>query len=492
MAGCSFMRLFNSLTGQMEDFRPMEDGRVVLYVCGLTPYDSAHIGHARTYVAFDTVKRFLLSEGYKVYHIQNVTDVEDKIIKRCMESGADPRELTGRFNDEAMLQFGSLRILPADVYPKVTEHIGDIIGMIGALLEKGYAYETGSGIYFDVSKFRGYGNLSGQDLGRMKAGARKEVAEGKRNHLDFALWKKSRGEILEFDSPWGRGRPGWHIECSAISLRYAGRTIDIHGGARDLIFPHHENEIAQSEAATGKPFCKYWMHTGFLTVEHEKMSKSLGNFITLWQSLSRFSPDAHRLFFLQTHYRSPLDYEDGLLGAAEEGAERIFNSIGLIGEALGSGRKTAANPAFRAETDALIGRFRSSMEDDFDTPNAIAALFNLLRLANAHLAGETIDSVQLGRIREEAARMLWVLGMEESKPSMEGKLAGLSSLLSELGAPGRPAGAEAALETLISLRDEARKKKDYARSDLIRSRLAELGISLEDKGGGGMRWRLKA
>jgi cysteinyl-tRNA synthetase len=305
------MQLFNSLSKNLETFTPLEENKVVMYVCGLTPYDSAHIGHARTYVSFDVIKRYLIKKGYSVYHIQNITDVDDKIIKRCLETGADPTKLTTGIHDEAMELFGQLNISPADVYPKVTGHMEEIIAMVKTLLEKGHAYETDDGVYFDVLKFKDYGKLSGQDIEHMKAGVRKEVAKGKRSPLDFALWKKTQGEILEFDSPWGKGRPGWHIECSAMAKRYGKRTLDIHGGARDLIFPHHENEIAQSEAANDEKFCNYWLHTGFLTVSGEKMSKSLGNFITLKQALSSFTPNALRLFYLQAHYRSPLDYDGG-------------------------------------------------------------------------------------------------------------------------------------------------------------------------------------
>jgi len=485
------MRIYNSLSKKIEEFEPVEEGKVMMYVCGLTPYDSAHIGHARTYVAFDTIKRFLINSGYEVYHIQNITDVEDKIIRRCMESGADPMKLTTSVHDEALEQFRALHIIDANIYPKVTGHIADIISMIESLIKNGYAYETKSGIYFDVQKFSEYGKLSGQDIEQMKAGVRKEVAEGKTSHLDFALWKKSKGEILEFDSPWGRGRPGWHIECSAMSRKYIPRPLDIHGGARDLIFPHHENEIAQSEGATAEQFAKYWMHTGFLTVEHEKMSKSLGNFITIKDSLSKFSPNALRLFYLQAHYRSPLDYEEDVLAAAGESVERIFNSVGLINEALNGEKPSEADQAFRKETNELIEKFGQSMAEDFDTPNALAALFGLLRVANAHISKEKLDCEQLENIKGAICKMLWILGLEEEKHSVDSKLEGLVALLSELGVSEKPESAEAALEKIISLRDEARSNKDYEKSDLIREKLLGMGIVLEDKAAGGIRWKLK-
>jgi len=481
------MRLFNSFSKELEEFNPIEKGKVVMYVCGLTPYDSAHIGHARTYVSFDVLKRYLTKRGFSVKHIQNITDVEDKIIKRCLETGADPVDLTRQVHDEAMGLFTSLHILPADAYPKVTEHIKDITELVKAIMERDYGYETGSGIYFDVLKFKDYGKLSGQDIEHMKAGVRKEPAKDKRSPLDFALWKKTKGEILEFDSPWGRGRPGWHIECSALAKRYGERTLDIHGGARDLIFPHHENEIAQSEAANGKKFCNYWLHTGFLTVSGEKMSKSLGNFITLKQALSKSTPNALRLFYLQAHYRSPLDYDEEKLESMEESIERIFNSVGLIREFEEGDSHT--DEEFRAKSDELIKSFYAYMEDDLKTPEAIAALFSLLRLANTQLSSEKPDREQLGKVRGAVEEMLWILGLEERKQDIEGKKDALSAFVEELKIKEKPSSAEDALQLLIAERENARKSKDYQKSDMIRKRLKEIGIIIEDKPEG-TRWKL--
>ncbi|MBD3209778.1 cysteine--tRNA ligase [Candidatus Micrarchaeota archaeon] len=481
------MRVFNSLTKEKEEFAPIEEGKVVMYVCGLTPYDSAHIGHARTYVSFDVLKRYLIKKGLEVLHIQNITDVEDKIIKRCLETGADPIVLTTEVHDEAMELFKSLHIIPADVYPKVTGHIKEITDMVIQIMERSYAYETGSGIYFNVQKFRDYGRLSGQDIEHMKAGARKEMAEDKQSPLDFALWKKTKGEILEFDSPWGRGRPGWHIECSALAKKYGKRTLDIHGGARDLIFPHHENEIAQSEAANGEKFCNYWLHTGFLTVNGEKMSKSLGNFITLKQALSRFSPNAMRLFYLQAHYRSPLDYDEEKLEAGEESIQRIFNSLGLI-EELEQGE---SNPdeEFRKKTMEYADSFYSNMGDDLNTPEAIADLFGVLRLANSHLGAQKPDREHLRKLRKEIESMLWILGLERKKADLESKKEELLEIVKELNIPASPSTAKEALGLLISKREEARKQKDYQTSDRIRARLREAGIIFEDKPEG-TRWKL--
>ena len=480
------MRLYNSIGRKVVEFSPLDDRKVMMYVCGLTPYDSTHIGHARTYVAFDVIKKYLVKKGYEVYHIQNITDVEDKIINRCKESGADPKELTEGVHDEALELFDRLHISRADAYPKVTEHIPDIIGFIKRIMEKGYAYETETGVYFDVSKFRDYGKLSGQNLGEIKAGARVEVDETKDSPEDFALWKKGE-DIIAFDSPWGKGRPGWHIECSVMSLKYANRdTLDVHGGARDLIFPHHENEIAQSEAATGKTFSKYWLHTGFLTVHGEKMSKSLGNFITLKDGLEKFSPNALRFFYVQSHYRSPLDYDEEVIKSMEDGVEKIFNALRLIGE---NKKENEKDDEFREKTGEEIKGFYDAMDNDFDTPGAIASLFNLVRTVNGHLGKEKTDNETLGHVKEEIGEMLGILGLEMEKVSLEGKEKEIKAVAEEFGVAGEePAGI---IEKLVELRNTAREKKDYSTSDGIRSRLKEIGIILEDKQEGGTSWRIE-
>jgi cysteinyl-tRNA synthetase len=483
------MRVFNSLSGKTEVFTPLEEKKAIIYVCGLTPYDSAHIGHARTYVSFDVLKRLLLTKGYGVFHIQNITDVDDKIIKRCMETGADPAKLTSENHSEALELLGSMHVLPADVYPKVTENLPGIISIIRLLLERGHAYENEDGVYFSISSFAPYGSLSRQNLEEIRAGARIAVDERKKDPADFALWKKTRGGLLEFDSPWGRGRPGWHIECSAMSQRYARRTLDMHGGARDLIFPHHENEIAQSEAASGSKYCNYWLHTGFLTVGGEKMSKSLGNFITLKQALRDSTPNALRLFYLQAHYRSPLDYDPEKLRAMEESVERIFNSLGLIRE-LDADGDTHEDGEFRAKSDALIASFHSNMDDDLNTPEVLASLFGLLRLANSHVSTGRHDRHQLRKIMKALEGMLWILGLVEAKPGIESRKEAIFSLLAEISPAEKPGSAEKALDSLVRIREEARKARDYKKSDLIRSRLKELGVILEDKAAGGIRWKM--
>jgi cysteinyl-tRNA synthetase len=441
----------------------------------------------------DVLKRLLMKKGTPVYHIQNITDVEDKIIKRCKDTGADPKKLTETNHAEALELLGKLAVLPADIYPKVTEHIPDIIRLIQLLVEKGAAYQTKSGVYFSVSSFKDYGALSGQDIEQIKSGARVEIEETKRDPADFALWKRTDGEIIEFDSPFGRGRPGWHIECSAMARRYAGRTLDIHGGGRDLIFPHHENEIAQSEAASGERFCRFWLHPGFLTVNGEKMSKSLGNFVTLSQALARFSPNSLRLFYLMAHYRSPLDYEEDKIEGLDESVERIFNSLGLIREECAAKRESHEDAGFRKESDDLISMFWNCMDDDLNTPEAIAALFNLIRLTNAHISQEKIDKKQLLKVKEAIEAILWVLGLEEERADLDSKKDAILALAEELGV-ATSGDAAVTLDLLIDAREKARASKDYKRSDLIRSKLNGIGIVLEDKNKdkeSGPRWKIE-
>lgn len=492
------MRIHNTLTKKPESFE-IDTNNVVIYVCGLTPYDHTHIGHTRTYIAFDIVKRYLSYKGYKVFHIQNITDVDDKILKRCRETGADPNELTDRLHKEALELFAMLGIIRADVYPKVSEHISEIISIIQKLIDKGCAYETPTGVYFDVAKFKEYGKLSGQKLDEIKSGARVEVDETKANPVDFALWKKTHGELLEWVSPWGTGRPGWHIECSAMAGKYAPKGLDMHGGARDLIFPHHENEIAQSETANGKPFCKYWLHAGFLTVQGEKMSKSIGNFVTLQAALSKFSPNEIRLFFLQTHYRSPVDYNEEQIKAAGEAVEYLLNSSGLIKEKLEEGN-------FGKDSETLgkikkeMSNFYVSMENDFDTPNALAALFNLLRLVNAHINGLTKKDLIL--IKDELEKIFLILGIQEEKTDITKKTKAIEDLRNGLSKESVKMGVdcwkeypkdekypERLLNQIIEYREWLRSQKKYKESDGVRNKLKDIGILLEDKEGK-VRWKL--
>ncbi len=478
------MRFYDSLERDFVSFQPVEDKKVILYACGLTPYDEAHIGHARTYVAFDVIKRYLRYKGYTVFHIQNITDVDDKIINRCKQNGSDPKTLTEKNHSEALELFDMLDIIRADVYPKVTENTDAIINLINKIIEKGYAYETSTGVYFDVSKFQGYGKLSGQNLDEIKAGARKEVDETKDGPEDFALWKKTSGEIIEFNSPWGTGRPGWHIECSAIALKYSkGKTIDIHGGARDLIFPHHENEIAQSEAATGKKFSKYWLHTGFLTVNGEKMSKSLGNFITVRNALQKFHPMALRIFYLKSHYRSPVDYSEKSVMEAGEVYEKIANTIDLLEEALAE--KKDGGQAFSCEK--AVAAFYDAMENDFDTPMALSALFQFIHMINSETSKDVVDKKGLTATKKGLQQMLEILGIRMEKRTLTAKK-DVVAVAERFGI--KESNPEKAIGLLIAMREKARKEKNFKLSDDIRARLRETGIILEDKKEG-VRWRLE-
>lgn len=476
------MQIFDSLTKKLQNLELEKE--VTLYVCGLTPYDQAHIGHARTYVSFDLIKRYLIKKGHKIRHIQNITDVDDKIIKRCKENAADPKKLTSKNHDEALELFDKLGILRADFYPSVTQNLGAIINMIKILIEKKVAYETTSGVYFEVSKFNNYGKLSNQSREEMKAGSRKEIDETKNDPADFALWKKTNGEIIEFNSPWGNGRPGWHIECSAIASKF-GKTIDIHGGARDLIFPHHENEIAQSECANNQIFSRYWMHTGFLTVSGEKMSKSLGNFVTLKDALNKNTAQALRLFYLQAHYRSPLDYDTEQINAAEESIERIFNSYGLLKEAINKEDK-GVDIEFRNKTSEFLLEISNHLENDFNTPEAIASLFGLLRITNSHAAGVKIDKETIIELIKKLDEILWIFGLEEKQNIISAEK--LIELLEKLGVKSSENNSEKLMEEIIKLRIEVRNKKDYKKSDQIRDLLKEAGITLEDTPNG-IRWK---
>jgi cysteinyl-tRNA synthetase len=462
------MRIYNSLSRKTEEFVPSEPGKVSMYVCGLTPYDHAHLGHVRTYAAFDMLKRHFMQNGYSVLHIQNITDVDDKILRRAKESKREPLQMASEFHSESVRLFRSIGILDASLYPKVTLHIREIIALTQKLIDTGFAYETETGVYFQVSKCKDYGALSGQKLDEIIAGSRKEVDETKRDPADFALWKKTKKDAVEFDSPWGRGRPGWHIECSAMAGKYAPK-LDIHGGARDLMFPHHENEIAQSECAGYAPFSKYWMHTGFLTVNGEKMSKSLNNFITLKDALKDNSPGAIRLFFALAHYRSPIDYSPKQLVQAEATFARMKAFRVKVRDAIAGGEKPAAdNPSFAREIHAKFMNFHKFLENDFDTPTAMTYVFSAMKSVNAHMEGPELDYAALSEAASESEKVFYLLGMdgmfgEERKPQ-----AGITDAL---------------IRIITDLREAARKRKDYESSDQIRLRMSEIGISLEDKKG---------
>lgn len=472
------VKLHNTLSGKKEELVSKKDNRITMYVCGVTPYDNMHLGHARTYIAFDIMRRYLTNRGFDVYFVQNVTDVDDKILKRAKEVGEEPLALSAKFDAASRKDMTALGILPADVYPKVSEHISEIEALVEKIIKNKAAYTNESGVYFEVGAHSGYGQLSRQKLDEIKAGARVEVDEKKKNPMDFALWKTAKPGELAFDSKFGKGRPGWHIECSAMSMKYIGDTIDIHGGARDLIFPHHENERAQSEAVSGgekagKPFVRCWCHTGFLTVNGEKMAKSLGNFVTVQDMLKKHDANAIRLFFASTHYRSPIDFSETALAQAETNVNKIFNTIAIAESALRRGKKDqASQKAGKMLADAsefVWKRFISAMDDDLDTPQAVAALFEIIHAMNAYCGDGGADSAVLEPAVSKLREMLSIFGIAERK----------------IGESD-----EKKIEQLVSEREEARKRKDYATSDAIRKKLLGMGIALEDGKDGRVVWKL--
>jgi cysteinyl-tRNA synthetase len=474
------LKVFNTLTNRLEDFVPLDDKKVGLYVCGLTVYDYAHIGHARTYIAFDIIKRYLKFRGYSVRHVQNITDVDDKIIARASERGVDPVKLASEFAADAQRDLDSVGVERADVYPRVTEHIQDIISLIEKLVRKGYAYQANGDVYYSVEKFKNYGHLSHQSPSEVLAGARVEVDEKKRKPADFALWKSAKKGELSFKSPWGMGRPGWHVECSAMSMKYLGDRFEIHGGGKDLVFPHHENEVAQSEAATGKePFVKYWLHTGFLNVSGEKMSKSLGNYVSIKDVVSRWDPDVFRLFVASTHYQSPIDFSEPVLEQSEKNLTRIRASVGdlenqiekLEKEQGGKHYPSSADTSFRSEANEIENRFIVAMDNDFNTPQALVAFQDLAKLGNKALSSSAgTDALRLivGKLRSLA------------------DVIGLSNVSSREVEKKKELPEDAS--KLINEREEARKKKNWKKADEIREQLGKMGIIIEDTAQG-TKWR---
>lgn len=482
------MEVYNTMTRRKETFQPREPGKVGLYVCGPTTYNYIHLGNARPLVFFDTVRRYFAYKGYEVLYIQNFTDVDDKIINRAAQEGKDPLELSRSYINEYFKDADALNVRRADEHPKVTGHMPGIIKMVEALVENGSAYVVEGDVYFEVRKFAGYGRLSGRTLDDLQSGARVEVDTRKRDPLDFAVWKSAKPGEPAWDSPWGPGRPGWHIECSAMSLKYLGTNFDIHGGGFDLIFPHHENEIAQSEAATGEPFVRYWLHNGFITVKEEKMSKSLGNFFLVRDILAKFQPEIVRFFLLSTHYRSPLDFDDEKLAAAGRGLERIKTSVRLLTEALA--KRTSEDAAattgdLKSAIDALKSSFEAAMDDDFNTALAVGITFDLAREVNTAVQ-------QLGDTLARADREILIKAMDLFKVFNEVlgvfKVDSKGSIIIESASEESSGFAEKLLSLIIAVRQEARKKKDWGTSDRIRDGLKELGIVLEDTPQG-VRWK---
>jgi cysteinyl-tRNA synthetase len=460
------LKIYNSLTRRKEIFTPIEPGKVRMYVCGMTVYDYCHLGHARVMVVFDMVARYLRRFGYQVTYVRNVTDIDDKIIRRANENREPIAALTERFIDAMHEDERALGVLPPDIEPRATRSIEDMLAMIQALIDRGLAYVGANGdVFYAVSKFGGYGRLSGKNLDDLRAGERVDVDEAKRDPLDFVLWKMAKPGEPAWGSPWGPGRPGWHIECSAMSTRCLGPHFDIHGGGMDLQFPHHENEIAQSEGATATKFVNFWMHNGFVRVNEEKMSKSLGNFFTVREILARYRPEAVRFFILNSHYRSPLNYCDENLDDATAALTRLYTAL----RGLSPAGEEGAGESYRA-------RFGEAMNDDFNTAEAIAVLFDLAREVNRARSGDPEEAASLAGVLKELGG---VLGLLQADPEDFLKGAAFSAA-DELS--------EAEIENLIQQRLHARKDKNWAEADRIRNELKEKGIVLED-GAGGTTWR---
>ena len=500
------LRIYNTLTGKKENFVPLQEKRASMYVCGVTVYDLCHIGHARSTVIFDMIYRYLRYHGYEVTFVRNFTDIDDKIIKRANEEGVDFKTIAEKYIGEFNTDMGRFGLEKPSVEPKATDHIKEMIQLISTLIEKGYAYQGNGDVFFSVERFKDYGKLSKRNLEEMQAGARVEVDEKKKNPLDFALWKASKPGEPFWESPWGKGRPGWHIECSVMSQKYLGETFDIHGGGKDLVFPHHENEIAQSEAATGKSFVRYWIHNGFVNINKEKMSKSLGNILTLKEIFKDWRPEVIRLFLLSYHYRSPVDFSFDSLSEAKSGLDRFYTTLKTIqdemakpkGEGLScgvmkytpQGRGGGAfviNECCQA-LESFKTRFEEAMDDDFNTAQALGYFYDLQRSLNILL------DVSKGRPTEEIISLLkkgfdhfsqmgWIFGLFQEDPETylkEQKEEGLKKLnLSE----------EEILKS-IEERNVARREKNWKRADEIRSDLLSKGIVLEDTPSGSI-WKTK-
>lgn len=482
------LRVYNTLSRKKEEFKPLHKGEVRMYVCGPTVYDLSHLGHARSYVAFDVIIKYLRYKGYKVTYVQNLTDVDDKIIKRANEESVPPLELSARFTEEYFKDIDTLGITRPDITPKASEAVEDMIKLIQGLIDKGYAYEVQGDVYFSVRKFQDYTKLSGMKIDEMETGKRIEPSKLKDEPLDFALWKKAKEGEISWDSPWGKGRPGWHIECSAMSMKHLGDTLDIHGGGRDLIFPHHTNEIAQSESYTGKKFVNYWMHNGFVTVNKAKMSKSLKNFSTIRELLKRYDAKTLRFFLVSTHYRSPIDFADVYLEQANASLGKLQNTVDNIKHAieLAEDKKTKKDAeTIKAIEDAKNG-FIEAMDDDFNTSIAISKMFDIAKAVNKYMetgSGKKVLQAALDAFKEldDILRIFkWETDVGEETKKAVMKLA------KEMGVTA--ADFEKALDALVALREKARGEKDYAKSDTIRDELAKLGIVLEDTDKGA-RWK---
>jgi cysteinyl-tRNA synthetase len=491
------MQLYNTLSRRKETFQPLRPGKVGLYACGVTVYDDCHLGHARSSVVFEVLVRFLRHRGLDVTWVRNFTDIDDKIIRRAQETGVPWLEVAERYIASFQEDMAALGIPPAEIEPRATEHIPEIIDLIRVLEDKGFAYQGREDVYFRVRRFPGYGKLSGQSPEDLESGARVEIDPHKEDPLDFVLWKGSKPGEPAWNSPWGPGRPGWHLECSAMAMRYLGETLDLHGGGQDLVFPHHENELAQSEAATGKPFSRFWLHHGLLTINQEKMSKSLGNFFTVKAVLAKFPAEVVRFFLINAHYRSPLDFSDGALAEAETALLRLYTTLAHLEDLL----QKHAHVALPGELDyypanltleecarlgSLQGRFENALKDDLNTAQALGFLFEAVRLLNRLLEEQSSEpgylTILFG-LHRELRKFGAILNLLQDDPgamvqSLRQKPLDLQITPEEI-------------EQLIAARTQARKDKDYAKADSVRKDLLDKGILLEDTPQGTI-WRVKS
>ncbi|MCY1580821.1 cysteine--tRNA ligase [Staphylococcus pettenkoferi] len=453
--------LYNTLTRQKETFKPIEPGKVKMYVCGPTVYNYIHIGNARPAINYDVVRRYFEYRGYEVEYVSNFTDVDDKLIKRSHELNEPVPVIADRFIDAFYEDIGALNVKKATSNPRVMNHMDDIIEFIQQLVDEGYAYESDGDVYFRTRQFKDYGRLSHQSIDDLKVGARIESGEAKEDALDFTLWKEAKPGEISWDSPFGKGRPGWHIECSVMAYHELGATIDIHAGGTDLQFPHHENEIAQSEAHNHAPFANYWMHNGFININNEKMSKSLGNFVLVHDIIKEIDPDVLRFFMISVHYRSPINYDLELVDAARKGLERIRNSYQALEERAELTTNVEDQEHYLTEIDAILNNFETVMDDDFNTANAITAWYDLAKLANKYLLEQTTSTRVIARLMEVNEVFSDVLGVPLKGKESEALL-------------------DADIEALIEEREEARKAKNFARADEIRDELKAQNIILED------------
>lgn len=461
------MKILNTLTRRKEEFVPINEGKVGIYVCGPTVYDYIHIGNARPMIVFDTLRRYLEYKGYDVNYVSNFTDVDDKIIKRANEDGVDASVISERYIAEVKKDMAALNVREATTHPKATEEIPDMIEMVKTLIEKGYAYEVNGTVYFRTRKFKDYGKLSKKNIDDLRSGNRDLLVSGvdeKEDPLDFVLWKPKKEGEPSWPSPWGDGRPGWHLECSVMSKKYIGDVIDIHAGGEDLVFPHHENEIAQSEAANGTEFARYWMHNGFLKINNEKMSKSLGNFFTVREIAEKYPLQVIRFFMLSAHYRSPLNFSADLVEASKNGLERILTAVDRLKSI--SGTEGEVDKAVADEMDAFVKKYEAAMDDDLNTADAISVIFELVKYANVNVTEEsTKATVEL--VLNTVTKLCDILGIitEKKKEILDSDI-----------------------EALIEERQAARKAKNFARADEIRDQLSDMGIILEDTREG-VKWK---